>query len=50
MDLQDRPGSASTAAHRIAMFDTSIEEFKEWRVQLRWSAPYDVTIDKNEEA
>jgi len=32
------------------MFDTKTEEFKEWRVQPRWSAPYDVTIDKNEEA
>ena len=32
------------------MFDTKTEEFKEWLVQPRWSAPYDVTIDKNGEA
>ena len=32
------------------MFDTRTEAFKEWRVTPRWSAPYDVVIDKNEEA
>ena len=35
---------------RIAMFDTKTEQFKEWQVAPRWSAPYDVVIDKNEEA
>ena len=24
--------------------------FKEWRIMPRWSAPYDVQLDKNEEA
>jgi streptogramin lyase len=32
------------------MFDTKTEQFKEWKVSPRWSAPYDVFIDKNEEA
>ena len=35
---------------RIAMFDTKTEQFKELQVAPRWSAPYDVVIDKNEEA
>jgi virginiamycin B lyase len=32
------------------MFDTKTEQFKEWQVSPRWSAPYDVITDKNEEA
>ena len=32
------------------MFDTKTEQFKELQVAPRWSAPYDVVIDKNEEA
>ena len=34
----------------IGMFDTKTEKFKEWSMPTRWSAPYDVTLDKNEEA
>src|SRR5207237_782087 len=35
---------------RITMLDTKTGEFKQWPVAPRWSAPYDVAIDKNEEA
>ena len=50
MDAQDRLWFAQYRGDRIAMFDTRTEAFKEWRVTPRWSAPYDVVIDKNEEA
>jgi streptogramin lyase len=32
------------------MLDTKTGEFKDWAVAPRWSAPYDVTSDKNGEA
>jgi streptogramin lyase len=32
------------------MLDTKSGEFKQWDVGPKWSAPYDVAIDKNEEA
>jgi len=35
---------------RIAMFDTKAEKFTEWQLATRWASPYDVTIDKNDEA
>jgi streptogramin lyase len=50
MDAQDRLWFAQYRGDRIAMFDTKTEAFKEWRVSPRWSAPYDVQLDKNEEA
>jgi streptogramin lyase len=37
-------------ADRIGMFDTRTEQFREWQVAPKWSAPYDVTADKNGEA
>jgi streptogramin lyase len=50
MDAQDRLWFAQYRGDRIAMFDTKTEAFKEWRIMPRWSAPYDVQLDKNEEA
>jgi streptogramin lyase len=35
---------------QIGMFDTKTEQFKEWAPPTPWSAPYDVSIDKNDEA
>jgi streptogramin lyase len=32
------------------MFDTKTEQFKEWKVATKWGSPYDVFLDKNEEA
>ncbi len=32
------------------MFDTKTERFTEWSLPTRWTNPYDVTLDKNEEA
>jgi streptogramin lyase len=32
------------------MFDTRTEQFKEWKLGTRWASPYDVILDKNEEA
>ena len=32
------------------MFDTKTLQFMEWPMPTPWSAPYDVTLDKNEEA
>ena len=32
------------------MFDTRTERFSEWLAPTAWSAPYDVTIDRNGEA
>jgi len=43
MDAQDRLWFAQYRGDRI-------EAFKEWRIMPRWSAPYDVQLDKNEEA
>ncbi|HYJ44338.1 MAG TPA: hypothetical protein VEW06_07755, partial [Xanthobacteraceae bacterium] len=30
--------------------DTKTEKFTEWSMPTRWTNPYDVTLDKNEEA
>ena len=43
-------GSANIAATSIGVFDTKTEKFKEWAMPTRWTNPYDVTLDKNEEA
>jgi len=32
------------------MFDTKSKEFKEWKLNTRWSAPYDVILDRDENA
>jgi len=32
------------------MLDTRTGEFKEWKLATRWASPYDVMIDRNEEA
>ena len=32
------------------MLDTKTGEFKDWQLPVRWASPYDVTIDKNQEA
>ena len=32
------------------MFDTKTETFKEWDLPTPWSNPYDVMLDKNENA
>jgi streptogramin lyase len=50
MDAQDRLWFAQYRADKIGMLDTKTGEFKDWAVAPRWSAPYDVTSDKNGEA
>jgi virginiamycin B lyase len=50
MDVQDRLWFGEYRADRIAMFDTKSKEFKEWKLNTRWSAPYDVILDKDENA
>jgi virginiamycin B lyase len=50
MDAKDRLWFGQYRGDRIAMFDTRTEEFKEWKLATRWASPYDVTIDRNEEA
>jgi streptogramin lyase len=50
MDAQDRMWFGEYRGNRIAMFDTKAEKFTEWELPLKWSAPYDVTVDKNGEA
>jgi hypothetical protein len=50
MDAQDRLWFGEYRGDRIGMFDTKTAQFREWQVSPRWSAPYDVTSDKNEEA
>jgi streptogramin lyase len=50
MDAQDRLWFGEYLADRIGMFDTRTEQFREWQVAPKWSAPYDVTADKNGEA
>jgi len=32
------------------MFNTRTKAFKEWKLATRWAAPYDVVLDKNEDA
>jgi len=50
MDAQDRFWFAQYRGDKIAMLDTKSGEFKQWAVGPKWSAPYDVAIDRNEEA
>jgi streptogramin lyase len=50
MDAQDRLWFGEFRGNRIGMFDTKAETFKEWPAPTPWSAPYDVTVDKNGEA
>jgi streptogramin lyase len=50
MDAQDRLWFAEYRGDRIGMFDTKTGEFKEWQMPTRWTAPYDVALDRNGEA
>jgi streptogramin lyase len=50
MDAQDRLWFAQYRGDKIGMLDTKTGEFKDWQVGPRWSAPYDVAFDKNQEA
>jgi len=50
MDAQGRLWFGEYRGNRIGMFDTKTEQFKEWKLATPWSAPYDVVLDKNEEA
>ncbi len=50
MDARDRLWFAQYRGDKIAVLDTKTGQFRDWAVGPRWSSPYDVTIDKNEEA
>jgi streptogramin lyase len=50
MDAKDRLWFAQYRGDKIGMLDTRTGEFREWAISPRWSSPYDVTIDKNDEA
>ena len=50
MDAQDRLWFGEYRGDRIGMFDTRTEQFKEWKLTTRWASPYDVILDKNENA
>jgi len=50
MDTQDRLWFGEYRGDRIGMFDTQSTQFKEWKLNKRWASPYDVILDKNEEA
>src|SRR5438067_1944158 len=50
MDSQDRLWFAQYRGDRIAVLDTKTGEFKQWDIAPKWSAPYDVALDKNGEA
>ncbi|HEY6820921.1 MAG TPA: carboxypeptidase regulatory-like domain-containing protein [Burkholderiales bacterium] len=50
MDAHDRLWFAEYRGDRIAMLDTTRPEFREWTIEPRWSSPYDVVLDRNEEA
>jgi len=50
MDVKDRLWFAQYRGDKIGMLDTKTGEFKDWTVAPRWSSPYDVMIDRNEEA
>jgi virginiamycin B lyase len=45
-DDQNRLWFAEYAANRIAMFDPTTEQIKEWKLPTAWSAPYDVVPSK----
>jgi streptogramin lyase len=50
MDAQDRFWFAQYRGDKIGMLDTRTGEFREWAVGPKWSAPYDVALDRNQEA
>ena len=50
MDAQDRLWFAEYRGDKIGMLDTKTGEFKQWDVSPKWSAPYDVALDKNGDA
>jgi len=50
MDARDRLWFAQYRGDRIGMLDTKTGEFKQWPIAPKWSSPYDVAFDKNEEA
>jgi streptogramin lyase len=50
MDARDRLWFAQYRGDKIAVLDTSTGEFRDWPVAPKWSSPYDVAIDRNEEA
>ena len=45
-DDQNRLWFAEYAANRIAMFDPTTEQIKEWKLPTAWSQPYDVVPSK----
>src|SRR2546423_13221324 len=49
MDAKDRLWFAQYRGDKIAVLDTRTGEFKDWTISPRWSSPYDVMIDRNEE-
>ena len=50
MDPQDRLWFAEHGANKVGMFDTKTGRFQEWAMQTPFFNPYDVILDKNEEA
>src|SRR5437588_7472522 len=50
MDAQRRLWFAQYRGDKIGMLDTKTGEFKQWDIAPKWSAPYDVALDKNGEA
>ncbi|HEY6865520.1 MAG TPA: carboxypeptidase regulatory-like domain-containing protein [Burkholderiales bacterium] len=50
MDASDRLWFAQYRGDKIAVLDTKTGQFRDWAVAPKWSSPYDVTIDRNEEA
>ena len=50
MDAQDRLWFAEYRGDRIGVLDTKSGEFRQWDVAPKWSAPYDVALDKNGDA
>jgi streptogramin lyase len=50
IDNQDRLWFAEHGANKIGMFDTNSGQFREWAIQTPFSNPYDVVLDRNEEA
>jgi len=50
MDAKDRLWFAQYRDDRIGVLDTRTGEFRDWAVGPRWSSPYDVMIDRNDEA
>jgi virginiamycin B lyase len=50
MDPQDRLWFGEYRGDKIGVFDTRREKFTEWAMPTRWTNPYDVALDKNEEA